>query len=107
VGKGSGIRLEKLRFGVIPKKVGPMMFIGVDGCKKGWFAVKLKDGDEWEARVFQDIGALWAEFDDASVILIDVPIGLKEFGVEERECDVQARKLLVERNWCQATVIRY
>ena len=71
-----------------------MIFIGVDGCKKGWFAVKLKDGDEWEARVFQDIGALWAEFTDASVILIDVPIGLKEFGVEERECDVQARKLL-------------
>lgn len=74
-----------------------MIFIGVDGCKKGWFAVKLTDCVEWETRVFENIDALWAEFHDAAVILIDIPIGLKEFGGEERECDFQARKLLGKR----------
>lgn len=70
------------------------MFVGVDGCKKGWFAVKLTDGLEWEVKVFEDINALWAEFHDAAVILIDIPIGLKDEGLNERECDVAARKLL-------------
>jgi len=23
-----------------------MMFIGVEGCKKGWFAIKLTEGEE-------------------------------------------------------------
>lgn len=71
-----------------------MIFIGVDGCKKGWFAVKLTDCFEWETRVFENIDALWADFHNAAVILIDIPIGLKEFGVEERGCDVEARRLL-------------
>ena len=34
------------------------MFIGVDGCKKGWFVVKLTDGVEWETGVFENIDAI-------------------------------------------------
>lgn len=71
-----------------------MIFVGVDGCKKGWFAVKLTDGVEWGVNVFKDINAVWAEFHDAAVILIDIPIGLKDDGPNERECDVVARRLL-------------
>ncbi|MGD0627258.1 MAG: DUF429 domain-containing protein [Thermodesulfobacteriota bacterium] len=71
-----------------------MIFVGVDGCKKGWFAVKLTDDFEWEVEVFEDIDALWTEFYDAAAILIDIPIGLKEDGPDERECDVIARKFL-------------
>ena len=71
-----------------------MIFLGVDGCKKGWFAVKLTDGVEWQIRVFEDIYTLWATNHDAAVILIDVPIGLIDSGPNERECDVMARKLL-------------
>ncbi len=85
VGRGSG---------VIHKKGGPMIFVSVDGCKRGWFAVKLTDGLDWEVKVFEDIDALWKTFNDAAVILIDIPIGLKDEGPNERECDVVARKLL-------------
>jgi predicted RNase H-like nuclease len=55
-----------------------MMFVGVDGCKKGWFAIKLTEGEEYEPRVFENIDQLWIEFKSAAVILIDIPIGLKE-----------------------------
>jgi predicted RNase H-like nuclease len=72
-----------------------MIFVGTDGCKKGWLAVKLTDGLEWETRVFEDIGTLWVDFHDAAIILlIDIPIGLKDDGPNERECDLLARKLL-------------
>lgn len=71
-----------------------MMFVGVDGCKKGWFVVKLTDGVEWETRVFENIDAIWAKFRNAAVILIDIPIGLKEHGPMERECDLEARRFL-------------
>ena len=71
-----------------------MIFIGVDGCKKGWFVVKLTDGVEWETGIFENIDAIWAKFRNAAVILIDIPIGLKEHGPRERECDLEARRLL-------------
>lgn len=71
-----------------------MIFVGVDGCKKGWLAVKLSDGREWEVKVFKDIGELWSDYHDAAVILIDIPIGLLDSGPQERKCDVEARKLL-------------
>ena len=71
-----------------------MIFVGADGCKKGWFAVKLIDGLKWAVKVFEDIDALWTEFYDAAVILIDIPIGLIDSGPNERECDAMARKLL-------------
>jgi predicted RNase H-like nuclease len=71
-----------------------MMFVGVDGCKKGWFAIKLTEGEEWASSVFENIDQLWGEFKRAAVILIDIPIGLKEHGPEERECDVEARRFL-------------
>lgn len=71
-----------------------MIFVGADGCKKGWFAVKLTDGLEWAVEVFEDIDAVWIKFNDAAVILIDIPIGLIDDGPEERECDVIARKIL-------------
>jgi len=71
-----------------------MIFIGADGCKKGWFAVKLTDDMDWDVEVFEDIDALWTKFHDAAVILIDIPIGLKDDAPNERECDLLARKLL-------------
>jgi len=35
------------------------MFVGVDGCKKGWVKVGLTAGDEWEVKIFPDINSLW------------------------------------------------
>jgi predicted RNase H-like nuclease len=70
------------------------MFVGVDGCKMGWFAVSLTQGVKWKVQVFPDILSLWNQCRDARLILIDVPIGLRNSGFSERQCDKAARKLL-------------
>jgi len=70
------------------------MYVGVDGCPAGWFAVLLDDEGDWQVRVFGDIRALWRECRDAELILIDIPIGLRERGKEERLCDREARDIL-------------
>lgn len=70
------------------------MFVGVDGCKAGWFTVCLTEDKGWQVDVSPDISSLWNQCHQASVILIDVPIGLREGGTQERLCDTEARKLL-------------
>lgn len=70
------------------------MFFGVDGCKAGWFAVGLTKEAKWQAEVFPDISSLWNKIRDARVILIDIPIGLRDTASSERHCDKEARALL-------------
>jgi predicted RNase H-like nuclease len=70
-------------------------FVGVDGCKgQCWLAVIFGAEGRAEARVFSDIFALWRECKAASLILIDIPIGLRDGGALERRCDKEARKRL-------------
>ncbi len=69
-----------------------MAVVGIDGCRTGWFAVRLDDG--WDVRVFSDIESMWHEWRDASLILIDIPIGLPDSRQPVRTCDGDARKLL-------------
>jgi len=71
-----------------------MTYVGVDGCKGGWFAVILTADGGWEVEVFPDVFRLWEKYSGAWVILIDIPIGLRERGHEERKCDKRARELL-------------
>lgn len=67
--------------------------IGIDGCKGGWFFFRF-DGDTGTFGVAPTlIDALDGVPPDAHV-LIDIPIGLRERGKAERECDVEARALL-------------
>ncbi|MFT5015057.1 MAG: putative RNase H-like nuclease [Patiriisocius sp.] len=69
-------------------------YVGVDGCKSGWFAV-------WEGRsglqsqVYPSIVDLWEEHKHATRILIDVPMGLKVS--TDRLIEKQVRKLLGPR----------
>lgn len=70
------------------------MYVGVDGCRVGWFVVSLTEGVNWEVNIFRDIHNLWNCYKDANLILIDIPIGLVEKGNNERSCDKEARKLL-------------
>jgi Uncharacterized conserved protein len=70
------------------------MFVGADGCKAGWFTVILMENNDWKVCLFPDVFSLWNKCSSASVILLDVPIGLREKGSEERLCDIEARKLL-------------
>jgi predicted RNase H-like nuclease len=74
-----------------------MFYVGVDGCKKGWFAVKLPERNDWEINLFPNIKELWQQYKDANLILIDIPIGLPHRAHKVRSCDTEARKLLVER----------
>lgn len=71
-----------------------MYVVGADGCRAGWVTFCLKDDNKWEPRVFTDASALLHAYSDADLILMDVPIGLREKGVEERCCDKWARQVL-------------
>jgi predicted RNase H-like nuclease len=69
-----------------------MKFIGVDGCKIGWFYTAINHENDWEIGVSENIEKLWETHKDASLIFIDIPIGLPF--KEPRACDLEARKLL-------------
>ncbi|MFC1968877.1 DUF429 domain-containing protein [Chloroflexota bacterium] len=71
-----------------------MIYVGVDSCKAGWFAVKLIEQSHWEVNVFRDMHSLWNNCKNASLILIDIPIGLVKEDFNERTCDKDARNLL-------------
>ena len=35
------------------------MFVGVDGCRAGWFAIGLEADDHWQVDIFPDVSSLW------------------------------------------------
>ena len=67
-------------------------FVGVDGCKAGWFSVGLGPSS-FETKVFCTFSNLLDYYVDAKLILVDIPIGLPE-GEGGRDCDREARKML-------------
>ena len=73
------------------------MFVGVDGCRAGWFAIGLEAEGRWQVDIFPDVSSLWDHHRQAALILIDIPIGLKTDGSAERRCDPKVRKLLGPR----------
>ena len=62
-------------------------FIGIDGCKLGWFYVG----------VIRSIREITAWLDAATLILVDIPIGLLTEGPAERLCDLEARQMIKPR----------
>lgn len=82
------------------------VFIGVDGCKAGWFAVFLAVNNDknctWKVKLFPVFSFLIKFIKDVYpqsdfLILIDIPIGLKTGGTGERLSDIEARKILKTR----------
>ncbi len=71
-----------------------MKILGVDVCRAGWFMVALDGNGSWEIDIAPNLSALCNKYKRASLILVDIPIGLKESGLEERKCDVFARRIL-------------
>jgi len=69
-------------------------FVGIDGCKAGWFTVSLFEGRTWKIKVFSNIQEIWESLSNSKIFLIDIPIGLRDAGPEERKCDIEARQLL-------------
>ncbi len=72
-----------------------MDFIGVDGCRNGWFAVALDSIDNWKIDVFKTFDDLWGNWKPISMMFIDIPIGLPDSG--SRACDRETRKILGQK----------
>jgi predicted RNase H-like nuclease len=74
---------------------GDMRVTGVDACRRGWVAVSLcSPGQPAEVRVHETLTGV-LDGDGASVVGIDMPLGLLESGW--READRAARRLLGPR----------
>lgn len=76
-----------------------MKYRGIDGCKAGWFYVSLDDDDHWDMGILSNIGELSVFLPESKLILVDIPIGLKETGPTERLCDMEARGVLAKRKF--------
>lgn len=71
-----------------------MTYIGVDGCRAGWFLVGLNNEGQSTFNLLTHITELDAYWSDAEMVLIDIPIGLRGRHPDERLCDKQARAVL-------------
>lgn len=66
--------------------------LGVDGTRRGWVVVRLIEGGFAGARSFKQFGALLEAHPHASVVAVDIPIGLPDTG--RRSADLMAREVL-------------
>jgi predicted RNase H-like nuclease len=71
-------------------------FLGVDGCRAGWVAVALDESGGHSHLVAPTIAEI-ARRHPTSLLLVDIPIGLRDTEREERRCDLEARALLGPR----------
>ena len=72
-------------------------YVGVDGCKAGWFSVGLDDDDGYEVKLIAEFCDLLKHYANASLVLVDVPIGLYADSQSiKRACDTKARKHLAK-----------
>ena len=68
-----------------------IQYVGVDGCPYGWFSVALaEEGDGYETLVCRTFRQLVHHYRDATLVLVDMPIGLPQ-GAPGRQCDDEAR----------------
>ncbi|GEM_PF-105693 len=74
-----------------------MNYVGVDGCPGGWFYVALDDDEGYKLGIAPKFRDLFHSFPDAGLVLVDIPIGLRDEGPLERLCDTEARKILKGR----------
>ncbi len=77
--------------------MGKIEFVGVDGCRSGWFSVGFDSEGGYELKVFPAFSELVDYYRDARLVLVDIPIGLPE-GPGGRECDSEARGKLKGRS---------
>jgi predicted RNase H-like nuclease len=74
-----------------------MHFVGVDGCRGGWIAIALSEAGEASHVEAASIAEVALHY-PAALILVDIPIGLRDCEREERRCDVEARAKLGARS---------
>jgi predicted RNase H-like nuclease len=54
----------------------------------------LTRSGKWEAGIEPNFHRIWSRWYGADSILVDIPIGLRDSGDEERLCDLEARRML-------------
>ncbi len=69
--------------------------VGLDGCKGGWIAAVIVDGELQTIEYHESARAALEAHAEAAVFAFDIPIGLSENG--ERAADAAARKFLPGR----------
>lgn len=74
-----------------------MKYIGIDGCKAGWLFVALDGDDLFEVGILGRFELVTQYVGPATLILVDIPIGLLSSGLQERRCDTEARRLIKPR----------
>ncbi|MEQ9566022.1 MAG: DUF429 domain-containing protein, partial [Pseudomonadales bacterium] len=74
-----------------------MKYIGIDGCRRGWFFVGIADDYSFEVGVIERFAEVQRWLDRATLILVDIPIGLLTKGKKERQCDLDARQMIAPR----------
>ena len=72
-------------------------YLGIDGCPSGWICVAINKTNNWEINTFSSISDIWENYNKSAVILIDIPIGLRDNGPLARLCDTEARSLLTRK----------
>ena len=75
-------------------------YVGIDGCKAGWFSVGLDDSDGYELVVFSEFSQVIEHYTNAELILVDMPIGMVELTDDThggRRCEREARKIAGSR----------
>ncbi|MCI4668873.1 MAG: DUF429 domain-containing protein [Bacteroidia bacterium] len=70
----------------------PELFLGIDGCKAGWFVVKLNVDQSIQMDIIPNFASIASLVQANHRILIDIPIGLPHR--EKRLCEFEARKKL-------------
>ena len=73
-----------------------LRYIGVDGCKGGWFWLGL-DGSDCFFGVAERLSILFDKGTSSQRVLIDIPIGMTSREGKARTCDRQARTRLGAR----------
>jgi len=71
--------------------------LGIDGCPAGWISIQAGEQFEWAIELFRTIQDLWNAHSHSNLILIDIPIGLKDKGDAPRLNDSAARKYLAPK----------
>ena len=69
------------------------MFLGIDGCPRGWYAVRVATArGQISGKVYPRFSEVLAEAERSAIIAVDIPIGLLFAG--SRQCDELARRAL-------------
>ena len=70
-----------------------IVYVGADGCPGGWFCVRISSDGNWSVRLVAT-DAISTIATSATIMFIDIPIGLTDSGCAQRRCDSDARRAL-------------